>query len=537
MSRFNLVTDAWIPVKEQAKPIRVQDIVNPAFTALDAPRADFNAALVQFLIGLVQTVFAPNNPREWRKYYETPPSPELLQEKLDLLKPAFYIDGDGKRFMQDISLRTNGNQASVLKLLPALIGDNTTLNNMDFFVKSSDLRKFSISNVVIGLYLYQNYCLSETGGANGRHHGSFRGRNSMISLLQEKKANLWKNIWLNIISNESFQSLTETKDSVTAFEWMQDEPFSKQKTDSSFYLSDLYWSMPRRVFLDFSNSEQSNCSLTNQNAETMTNIVIKEDGIEYKTHFTKHPLIPYRNLEKNKNNPIGGVAPVKLNGAGINYGDWLSLIGTDTASMNMNEHFRRNTKGEFNIFVCGYLNHSTQAKTLCWYETNLPFFISDLSEAERKKLEHETSIWIDSSKHACEYLVTAIENAWFGKNSEKNKTQKKAFKNEKASYIRREFWRASETQFYLQVKRLTNELSVFNDSIETQYRKEWHRVITYHALQLFNQFAFKSHIRTNPKRIALAFNGKEKKGKKIIYIGIKPKLNSSFFRNEILKIH
>ncbi len=55
---FNLLTTPWLPVRraDGASELIIPDrlTVNPAnpIVALDAPRPDFNGALVQFLIGL-----------------------------------------------------------------------------------------------------------------------------------------------------------------------------------------------------------------------------------------------------------------------------------------------------------------------------------------------------------------------------------------------------------------------------------------------------------------------------------------------------
>lgn len=55
MKQFNLLFDSWIPVRTrhgENKPIKAYEILQSDIVAIDAPRADFNAALMQFLIGL-----------------------------------------------------------------------------------------------------------------------------------------------------------------------------------------------------------------------------------------------------------------------------------------------------------------------------------------------------------------------------------------------------------------------------------------------------------------------------------------------------
>ncbi len=265
MKQFNLLFDPWIPVRTrhgENKPIKAYEIVQSDIVAIDAPRADFNAALMQFLIGLLQTVFAPENPRTWRSFYKEPPSEKELKEKFESIKNAFYLDGDSYRFMQDISIKKHGNIANILKLIPSIVGDNTIKKNQDFFLKSSQLSRMSVTNLILGLYLYQNYCLSEIGGKGGLHHGSLRGRNTVTAFIIKEAGNLWQDLWLNIIQENKFKALIKSDLTDSNFEWMNDSPNGKQKTDSDMTLTDIYWSMPRRAWVNFSELKEGICDLT-----------------------------------------------------------------------------------------------------------------------------------------------------------------------------------------------------------------------------------------------------------------------------------
>jgi|GEM_PF-2865700 len=75
---FNLINEKWIPVRrldgkrEIIAPWQVTDNIgsNP-IVSLDANRPDFNGALIQFLIGLVQTTMAPNKDKVTTHVLET----------------------------------------------------------------------------------------------------------------------------------------------------------------------------------------------------------------------------------------------------------------------------------------------------------------------------------------------------------------------------------------------------------------------------------------------------------------------------------
>lgn len=540
MKKFNLLFDPWIPVirtnQNEPKHIAAYEIVKKDILSLDAPRADFNAALTQFLIGLLQTVCAPENPRAWRNLFNQPPSEDDLKNRFEDIKDAFYLDGDSYRFMQDKSIRENGNIANILKLIPSIVGENTIEKNQDFFVKSSQISKSSIPNLILGLYLYQNYCLSETGGRDGRHHGSLRGRNTVTVYISKESGNLWENLWLNIIQNNSFKKLINSELPASCFEWMNDQPNDKQKTDSDMTLNDIYWSMPRRVWINFSDLNDGICDFNNQITKIIGNIYIKENGIEYKTKYIKHPLIPYF-----KNDD--GFHPIKIGHEGINYGDWFSILRSDTASQNLLEHAgRRNLDGVFKIFVCGYLSHSQQAKTLCWYQTKLPLFIMPCEEKDRKEIESEiikyirASTMIGSSKDG--YLSAAIRMAWFGydyyveQDKKKNKKPDPFYnKAAKSLYnhpteISKCFWDNTESKFYDLMERLycDADRNMLTDEKKAEFRQEWYEHIKRETKSLFDRWAFVTGIQNNPQRIAKAYNK------------LMEKLNDKFLKQEILAL-
>ncbi len=85
---MNLINDPWIPVRHLnggpnlITPWQITEHhnTNPIIT-LDAPRPDFNGALAQFLIGLLQTTTAIKYKHEWGRVSQNPPSPEELREQ------------------------------------------------------------------------------------------------------------------------------------------------------------------------------------------------------------------------------------------------------------------------------------------------------------------------------------------------------------------------------------------------------------------------------------------------------------------------
>ncbi|MCP4406670.1 MAG: type I-E CRISPR-associated protein Cse1/CasA [Gammaproteobacteria bacterium] len=68
---------------------------------LESGRPDFDGALMQFLIGLLQTAAPPPNHDQWIDWLEEPPTPEILKKKFLKFEEVFDLDGDGPRFMRE----------------------------------------------------------------------------------------------------------------------------------------------------------------------------------------------------------------------------------------------------------------------------------------------------------------------------------------------------------------------------------------------------------------------------------------------------
>src|SRR5699024_2289291 len=97
---MNLVKDVWLPCKLKdgsIKELTIAEMVNPDVIDLALPRADFQGAAYQLLIGLLQTVMAPENRKEWHQLYNNPPTPEELQKQLDKVAHAFNVRSEERR--------------------------------------------------------------------------------------------------------------------------------------------------------------------------------------------------------------------------------------------------------------------------------------------------------------------------------------------------------------------------------------------------------------------------------------------------------
>ena len=90
----------------------------PDEVAFDADRGDFNGALAQFAIGLLQTTTPVDNPVEWKQLYASPPLADVLRAWFAPVASAFAFEGNGSRFMQDRTLQPGDEKYAISFAVP-----------------------------------------------------------------------------------------------------------------------------------------------------------------------------------------------------------------------------------------------------------------------------------------------------------------------------------------------------------------------------------------------------------------------------------
>ncbi|MEO6422127.1 MAG: type I-E CRISPR-associated protein Cse1/CasA, partial [Candidatus Nitrotoga sp.] len=141
---MNLLDEKWLPVRRstgQVEWIAPHQITEPDIVAIAANRADFNGALAQMMIGLLQTATSIDDESDWEILLDAPPSAEVLQGWFAPIAEAFILDGDGVRFMQDFSLTTaEGAECTIDALLIDAAGGSAIDKNTDHFVKRDTIK-------------------------------------------------------------------------------------------------------------------------------------------------------------------------------------------------------------------------------------------------------------------------------------------------------------------------------------------------------------------------------------------------------------
>lgn len=120
MNSFSLLTTPWLPVRYKdgtTGKLAPVDLADENVVDIAAPRADLRGAAWQFLLGLLQTSFAPKNHGRWDDIWEDGLEVEKLREALLSLEHAFQFGPDSPSFMQDFEeLRVKA--SSIASLLP-----------------------------------------------------------------------------------------------------------------------------------------------------------------------------------------------------------------------------------------------------------------------------------------------------------------------------------------------------------------------------------------------------------------------------------
>lgn len=206
MNSFSLLTTPWLPVRFKdgtTGKLAPVDLADENVVDIAAPRADLQGAAWQFLLGLLQSSFAPKDYRRWDDIWEDGLEAEKLREALLSLEHPFQFGPDSPSFMQDFEVLM-GDKVQVASLLPEIPGAQTTKFNKDHFIKRGVTEHVCSHCSALALFSLQ---LNAPSGGKGYRTG-LRGGGPMTTLieLQEYQGNqqapLWRKLWLNVMPQD-----------------------------------------------------------------------------------------------------------------------------------------------------------------------------------------------------------------------------------------------------------------------------------------------------------------------------------------------
>ncbi|WP_085315369.1 type I-E CRISPR-associated protein Cse1/CasA [Derxia lacustris] len=507
---MSLLFERWIPVRlsdGRRDVVAAFELARPDIVAFDAPRADFNAALFQFWIALLQTVTTAQNRREWRQWLLSPPDADTLKALFAPLAPHFVYDGDGPRFMQDHALRAkDGEPVAIANLLIDSPGENALRNNGDHFTKRGRIERLCPHCAVLALYTLQTNAPS--GGAG--HRTGLRGGGPLTTVLLPppvagRPASLWQTLCLNLLPVPLFNQVggdANCAEQILLFPWLG--PIERlQSKDGALAPAQVhplhvYWAMPRRIRLDFDAVQPGNCDLCGEPSERLVaQYVTRNYGLNYKGAWD-HPLSPYYQVKDEW-------LPLHPQPGGIGYRHWQGFVlGLDNdkqvrrsarvVSAFFEDNIERDHRTELRLWAFGY--DMDNMKPRCWYESVMPLYaLGDCGPREREALRHDIGAWVGGAELAASYLRNAVKDAWFSGDARGD-----------YSFVDASFWSRTEPGFYALLR---ERIAAARDNVDwdpVARTGGWRGQLRQAALRLFDkEFVGAGPVHAqNPARIKAA---------------------------------
>ncbi|MDY0301010.1 MAG: type I-E CRISPR-associated protein Cse1/CasA [Trichlorobacter sp.] len=499
---MNLIKDAWITAIRANSgrcviaPWQIAEQKDPVME-LVAPRPDFQGAMYQFLIGLLQTGFAPKNPDEWFEYWDKPPLPETLQFQLDKYSCAFELNkADSPLFMQDFD-DFDGEELPIEDLVGGAISDSTREKNQDLFLKRDHIHAVSPYWAALSLFNMQITGVM----AWGKHRVGLRGNGPVTTLiLPDQECSLWKKLWLNTLSMEDFVSVPgdrKKKELKDIFPWLAKTRTSPNKEITApLDCNPLqhYWPLPRRIRL-FIEPYTGTCDIS---GEKITAAVLRykrvKDGVYYNNGW-KHPLTPYcrKSME---------TFPYAVTGSksSFDFKDWgaLTLDGTiDGEDCHRAEvvkvyydQLARDIECKTIIWCFGY--DASNANVKCWYDNRLPLLNYD--KKDHTRIKSWVGELVKISYEQVLVLKFALVRAWFNPRIDKNGNETwKHLINKKGDtsqahlstikFVEQDYWRLAESKFYSVLHSLLERSN--EDDRPLEIYKDW---LMFNRSQVKNMF-------------------------------------------------
>ncbi len=563
---MNLINDAWIPVRradgttEKIEPWRLTDHIDTGkspIVAVASPRSDFDGAITQFLIGLLQTTCTPATEAAWWEWRESPPSLETLRNQMESVKTAFEFEGDGPRFMQDLVLgpadfeKKKKNQKStegkeeedeeglipISNLFIEAPGRITRKENRDHFVKRDFVENLCAHCAAAALFTLQ----TNSPGRGSGYRTGLRGGGPLTTLVlcednPLEPRSLWATCWLNVLDKAWHLSgkhgNSEKQRPEDRFPWLAPTRTSENKgvtTPDDIHPDQQYWAMPQRIRLIASSTTQpTRCGLCGNDAKTIyRHYYAKKYGVNYKGDF-KHPLSPYDLID-------GHLRSVLTEPGGIGYRHWVGVIENDPSAVRQRadvvERLFTEVQADAQVWAFGYDIYNSN-KVRGWTDAVLP--VLHMRKEVRELFVPIVKNMTVTANRVCGMILLGVLRANFMKPKSKKKKKSKDGKdyldviwecpkpfrkfnrledrmdetvlNDQRAMMfsaRTDFWGKSEGSFLDAIKDVRDLLSGGSNEISALER--WLTILKQEALTVFDTYSQTGDFdAVDPRRVALA---------------------------------
>lgn len=398
---MNLALDKWLPVRRKDGSVGLVapwEISDPQIVAIDSTRSSWSAALTEFLVSLYQTIFLPEDARNWREFWNDPPSPEYLKRELTKVSSCFDLFGKHP-FLQDPSVQDDKYLKPAQKLLVDGVSDNQEKKNADLFVKSGAISTFCFPCAAAAIWDLQSH--SPQGSAG--YYVSLRGGGPASTLILADT--LWKTVWANVVEQSSFD-IKGRPDPATFLPWMK--PENRKVTRSELHPLHVYWGMPRRILLKKTLGAATCDTCAAAVDESIQGFYTYRGGFRYLEAEWKHPCSPYVRTKEQ------AWVVRSTEGDLTGYRHWMGLLidtpgGDGLPAFTVKRWLERSVPNEPYLRIWAYGYQTDQAAVNLWCEGKMPFLT--LQNGHRKEYEKFVITLVTLSQRAVECLSDSLRGA------------------------------------------------------------------------------------------------------------------------------
>jgi len=500
---MNLIMDAWIPVLHRSgktsriAPWEVTGFPEDPPLALRFVRPDYNGSMMQFLIGLFQTLFMPDDDDAWQRLLEEPPDIEKVKNRFSEMTHAFRLDGDVPRFMQAYETFGPCNHEPIGSILIESPGAQTLAQNRDLFVKRDLVPKMCLHCAAAALFTLQ--CNAPSGGRG--HLTSIRGGGPLTTLLLGET--LWESIWFNILARNTLLDATGNWDlstEVDIFPWLA--PTRSREVNAKFEATtpldvnplQMYWNLPRRIHLTLESESCDSCAVCGGQVKGVcTGFDTRPNGVNYSGAWS-HPLTPYYRSAS------GETLPVHPHPGGIGYCHWVGLVvSSEDASRIPARVIRHHLENradslalpnKLRVWAFGF--DMDNAKARCWYESTMPLIHVPRAQSERYVAWAQKMVGM--ADLAARSLLNRTRTAW---------NVKSGGPLDSLGSVTSQFWADTEPDFFAGLELLARDIEQ-KDACEISLRS-WHAILVRAALRVFDEVVLSEPIEHgDPARVSRA---------------------------------
>lgn len=493
---MNLIFDRWIPVArsdgtrgESIAPWQITDAIgNNPVLAIASPRPDFDGALTQFLIGLLQTTCMPDDDETWFRWLSVAPSPEALRDRVATVAEAFELEGE-KAFMQDFRAEELTTVCGIASLLIDAPGKKTLKENTDHFVKRHSYAALCAECAAAALFTLQ--VNSPLGGSG--HLTGLRGGGPLTTLVLGDT--LWETSWRNVLVATRYADnvqlahfgLSEVFPWLAATRVSEGGPLAGITTPVDVSPHQQYWPMPRRIRLK-PNAGPSECATCGRvGDQSYREYATKTYGVKYEGF--EHPLSPHYVKDEAFN-------PVHPQAGGLGYRHWIGLVENDADGKRRRarvvEQFRvLNESEDARLWAFGF--EMDNMKPRCWYSATMP--VVSAPQYPEGVFAALVERMVRAADQVARDLGRYVKVALFGEGTVPGDVE----------FVRLDFWAETETEFYAQVFRLRD----VKDDSESEHAvmESWLKALAKTARTLFERHTnIGDFDAVDPGQVAAAYN-------------------------------